>query len=430
MLLNTRGHGEVRICCTISGLNKGIPKNATLLDTVDFKTYSSLDKFNLKKDTVADFWNSRFMRDFRLRMLKGEYIKNCKDCFRLEDKGLTSKRLTRNKVFFENMKKEGVFEKCQTSKGYLNAMPRWWEVRLSTKCNVSCYMCSPVLSSKIYREFMDNRDRIEKDDASRAEALVKFYEKKNPFLSESDFFKQQFFKNINFITHFEMRGGEVLFDKKSVEFLTKVSLHPRAQDMHFDLSTNGTILTESIIASLNRFKSGKIRFSIDGYGRENEYMRYPTKWSVVENTLIKSKALKEDLIKLIQVTVNVFQVYTIHKLLWYVDSFIKEQKSNFSFSFSLVRDTPHLVHELVPLQLRQESADKVKNFLNESYMCNIHQQKRAHRKIIQGLIQTILSETSPSNDAKELFFNKIPPLDKIRGQNYLEVFPHLNVLKD
>ena len=430
MLLNTRGHGEVRLCCTISGLNKGIPKNATLADTIDYNTYSSLDKFNLKRDAVVDFWNSKFMQDFRLRMLKGEYIENCKDCFRLEDKGLTSKRLSRNKVFFKSLKKEGVFEKCQTSDGYLDTMPRWWEVRLSTKCNVSCYMCSPVLSSKIYNEFMSNRIKIAKSDATRAEALVKFYGKDSAFLSESDFFKQQFFENINSITHFEMRGGEVLFDKKSVEFLNKVSLHPRAREMHFDLSTNGTILTETIIASLNRFKSGKIRFSIDGYGEENEYMRYPTKWPIVVKNLIKSKALKKDLIKLIQVTINVFQVYTVHKLLWHIDSFIKEQETNFFFSFSLVRDTPHLVHELVPLALRKKSADRVRDFLDKSYICNAHQQKDIHRQIVQGLVQTILSNTSPSDNAKELFFDKIPPLDEIRGQNYLKVFPHLKVLQD
>ncbi|MCY4513111.1 MAG: hypothetical protein OXB86_05430 [Bdellovibrionales bacterium] len=221
-----------------------------------------------------------------------------------------------------------------------------------------------------------------------------------------------------------------MFDKNSVEFLTEVSLHSQARNMYFDLSTNGTILTKSIIASLNRFKSGKIRFSIDGYGEENEYMRYPTKWSVVVNNLTKSKALKKSLIKLIQITMNVFQVYTVHKLLWYIDTLVKEQQDNFFFSFSLVRTTPHLVHELVPLRLREESADKVKHFLDKSYMCNFHEKKEINRRIIKGLVEAILSDTKPNDKAKELFFDTVPPLDKIRGQNYLEVFPHLKVLQE
>ena len=91
-LLNTRGFGETRVCCTISGLHHGIPKNATLSDITDNKTYMSMEKFDLRKDSVSDFWNSKFMRDFRLKMLAGDYIDNCRDCFRMEDNGLTSKK--------------------------------------------------------------------------------------------------------------------------------------------------------------------------------------------------------------------------------------------------------------------------------------------------------------------------------------------------
>ena len=430
MSLNTRGHGEAQVCCTISGLTKGIPKNAGLADIDDASIYAKLDKFNLKKDSVADFWNSKFMRDFRIKMLKGERIKQCKDCWRLEDSGLSSKRLSRNKVFLEDLKREGIFEKCRADHGYLQTMPRWWEVRLSTKCNLSCYMCCPMLSSKIYNEFLTNKNEIGKENRAAAKMNTDSYQAKEPFLSESAFFKQQFFRNIDSVTHLEMRGGEALFDKQSVEFLIQVASHPRSKHIHFDLSTNGTILTESIISALNRFKSGKIRFSIDAYGKENEYIRYHTKWPVVVKTLLKSKKLKKELLKLIQVTLTVFQICTIHKLLWYIDSLIKAQKDNFFFSFSLVRGTPHLVHELIPLEMRRKSADKVRRFFNHSYMCNKHEHKIAHRKAVQGLIRAILSETVSSPYSKRLFFARVPPLDKIRRQNYLKVFPHLQVLQD
>ena len=428
-LLNTRGFGEARVCCTILGLNHGIPKNATLPDIADKNTYLSQEKFDLRTDSVSDLWNSKFMKDFRLRMLAGEYIDNCKDCFRMEDNGLTSKRVTKNKMFLEQLKREGLFEKCKTSNGYLDTMPFWWEVRLSTKCNVSCYMCSPRLSSKIYEDFIKNKDKIDYDDWYSAKKFDNIYKegRKEAFLSNSAYFKQQFFKNIDSITHLEMRGGEVLFDKESVEFLEKVSLHPRAKHISFDLSTNGTIFTNTIVEIFNRFKRCTIRFSIDGFDIENEYIRYPTKWPVVVKTLTKSKKLKNSL-KLIQVTLGVFQICTIHKLLWYIDSLVKKQKNDFYFSFTLVRGMTHLAHELVPLKLREKSAEKTRHFLENSYMCNKHRDKRLHQKAVLGLIRTILSEDKPKNNAKDLFFKKIPLLDKTRNQNYLEIFPHLKIL--
>lgn len=430
ILVNTRGHGEARVCCTISDLNRGIPKNATLPETADQEAYLNSEKFDLKKDKISELWNSKFMRDFRKRMLSGEYINNCRDCFRLEDNGLTSKRLTKNKIFLEQLKKERILEKCEASAGYMEQMPRWWEIRISTKCNLSCYMCSPRLSSKIYREFIKNKNNISRGDWKSVKSFTKLYQRENPFLGNSAFFKEQFFKNINSVTHLEMRGGEVLFDKDSVSFLEKISHHPRSKHIHFDISTNATIFTPTIIAIFNRFKKGTIRFSIDGFGKENEYMRYPTKWPIIVDTLTKSDSLEKKFTKLIQVTLNVFQVCTIHKLLWFIDSFISKNNGVFLLSFSLVRGTPHLSHELVPLELRRESANHVKNFLNTSDMCNLSKDKKWHRKAVLGLIQTILSENKPAKDAKKLFFEKIPPLDKIRNQNYLEIFPHLKILQE
>ena len=70
--LNTRGKGDVRVCCSIEGLNYGIPKNLTIDDvnkTHEDNTYSpNIDThFNLGHDSIDELWNSKFMKDFRMK---------------------------------------------------------------------------------------------------------------------------------------------------------------------------------------------------------------------------------------------------------------------------------------------------------------------------------------------------------------------------
>ena len=59
--LNTRGKGDARVCCSIEGIDYGIPKNMTL-DEISSDTYSSdTDVYNLSKDKIEDLWNGPFM---------------------------------------------------------------------------------------------------------------------------------------------------------------------------------------------------------------------------------------------------------------------------------------------------------------------------------------------------------------------------------
>ena len=97
--LNTRGKGDARVCCSIEGIDYGIPKDLTL-DEINDDTYSSdTDVYNLSQDKIEDLWNGKFMKDFRMRMLSGERISNCEFCFRMENSGFGSKRTGKNKRF-------------------------------------------------------------------------------------------------------------------------------------------------------------------------------------------------------------------------------------------------------------------------------------------------------------------------------------------
>ncbi len=71
--LSTRPHGRVRACC-----------NAQVIDKE-----SSL--FNLGYDDLLSVWNSKYMRDIRLQMIKGEIPESCKTCLKKKNWGILLK---------------------------------------------------------------------------------------------------------------------------------------------------------------------------------------------------------------------------------------------------------------------------------------------------------------------------------------------------
>ena len=90
---NTRGKGDARVCCSITGIERGIPKDLLLDELNDDNYTAETPVYNLQNDSIADLWNSKFMKDFRMKMLRGEHIPACEFCHRMEASGLTSKRI-------------------------------------------------------------------------------------------------------------------------------------------------------------------------------------------------------------------------------------------------------------------------------------------------------------------------------------------------
>ena len=78
--------GSVRLCC-VAGGGSGI---------------------NLNEQTLADYWNSEYVKDARRRMLAGEQVKACEHCYREEAHGYKSHRLVENEVWQKRCGADGI----------------------------------------------------------------------------------------------------------------------------------------------------------------------------------------------------------------------------------------------------------------------------------------------------------------------------------
>lgn len=426
--LNTRGKGDPRVCCSIDGLHYGIPKDLTI-DELNEETYTrDTPVFNLSKDTIKDLWNSKFMLDFRLKMLNNEYIPNCEFCHRMEASGLTSKRLGKNKRFLEAT--EPLLEKYFETGGVVDVMPQWWEIRLSTKCNLSCIMCTPGLSSMMLKEYK-KWDKEGKLIPQMKGGLDLALESGEEYLSKSEFFKEQVIENLEHVTFMEFRGGEVFADKESIDFIKEVANTEHAKNIQLDISSNATLITPEVVEILNKFAGGMLRFSIDAYKDDDELIRYHTSWDSVIDSMNNSRQLHNKWRFLTQTTVQFLNCLGMDKLVEFFDEYITEDDSQrFFLGFTTVRGKDYLRHEMVPLSTRKEQVEKLEKLKETLSIFTTHNHKEYHIRALDMLILTLLrgeySDKELFKTAKKYF----DTLTDLRSVDYYDRFPQLKILKE
>ena len=418
--LNTRGQGNLRVCCSISGLPHGIPKVGTIDDV---NAGNTGDVFDLRQDAIEEVWDSEFMRDFRMKMIRGEYVKNCEFCYRLEDRGINSKRVNRNRRFIKSH--NHVVEEARNREGKVSDNPVWWELRFSTKCNLTCRMCTPALSTRILKEYKSHPEKLTAEMTGEVEMAENLLA--GGHLGESEFFRNQLEPFMEEARYLEMRGGEVLVDAEAIRFLEGLSLEKAwAKNMHLDLSSNIVTLSDRHIEIFNGFKSGTLKCSVDGFAEEDEYIRYPSKWSDIISSFWKMRNLHKNWRRVVQTTLSAYQVCSVERLLWFLDEFVQESQSEFIFSFTMVRDTPHLDPEIIPFELRRQAARRVEEFREKSYLCNRSPNREINNSLVKGLSQGMIRSQEPRGKADlEAFRSHTRALDRMRGQRVEQVFPHL-----
>jgi len=422
--LNTRGKGDARVCCSISNVDRGIPKHMTI-DEINNESYNNdTEVFNLFNDSISDLWNSKFMKDFRIKMLNGETIPNCSFCYRMEESGLGSKRTGKNKRFLDKVLP--LLQSYYDTNGYVDVMPQWWEIRLSTKCNLSCIMCSPNLSSMMYKEYTKWEPSLTKQMKGSLDIARSFGEE---YLSESQFFKDQVLDNLKNVLYMEFRGGEVFADKHSVDFMREISLTEHAKNISLDISTNATLIDDDIVELLNRFKGGLLRFSIDAYKDADEYIRPHTNWDHVITSINNSTNLHSEWETVTQTCLQTLNCIGITELMKFFDNYCETaNNTRFHLGVTSVRGKEWLRHELVPLELRLEEVSKLEEFMTTSWLCTKSPHKKREIKAVQGLIVALRTEEikdqSLNDKAREYYLK----LNELRNVDYWEVFPHIEFL--
>ena len=407
--VNTNADGSVKLCCNIR-------KNTHVKDE------NGVD-YNLGHTDIDTIWNSRHMRDVRTKMLNGEEVNECQDCYRHERELGSSSRTESNRIWGSD---GAVIRRIQRFKfnGSIHPLASL-ELRLGNTCNLQCNTCWGYSSSKSNEERIeflklpDLSERLQQEwhvELTIPRDMNKWF--------KTDTYRNNLKNSAMELKRVYMTGGEPTLIKENctlLEYLVECG----NTDCHVSFTTNGTTADTKILSLLTHFKNAEIQVSCDAVGDRAHYVRYPTVWNdYVENV---SKIAAIERVRLVYYTVvSAYNLYDLSNILEYVDSVGAHREVTW---VPIFLDYPDYMRTTIwPLTLRNDALKKIKTtwdncgnikrWINQPGLW-----EQTWDKIKNHYCHDENSDTS--HERLNTFLECNGVLDSKRGTNFAHTFPEL-----
>jgi organic radical activating enzyme len=238
---------------------------------------------------VSALHNTKYKKEQRALMLKGERPSECNFCWQIEDSGTQlSDRAYRSKDIFE----EGLIEEALTIE---NPNPRYVEVNFNQACNFKCSYCSPHLSTAWYQEI--EREGSYQLTDYRHNDLSWIHKTMTLDNSPDSPYVEAFWKWLPDVyptlQTFRMTGGEPLMDKNTFKMFDYIHEHPKT-DLHLSITSNccppGNQWSKFLISLKKITEKDAIDHfmlfcSLDSWGKQAAYIRNGMDFDLLHNNV-------------------------------------------------------------------------------------------------------------------------------------------------
>ena len=240
-------------------------------------------KLETTTSTAKEIFHGEEMSELRATMLAGERHSACDVCWRMEDRGASSYRLSGIEDNSPQLLTDPVLQVIDFSFG--------------ENCNLRCRICMPGLSNKLrldYRYFLENnfnttgmQDFDYANDHPFTQALNS--DPGNEYavfnFDQSSHQWRDIIDNIHELTHIKATGGETTLSSGFLQFLDTAIERDCAKNITLEFHSNCTKFTNKLMDKLNQFRELRINASIDSIYKNYDYMRYPMTWDKLSNSL-------------------------------------------------------------------------------------------------------------------------------------------------
>lgn len=390
-------------------------------DPLNLASSSSLGKM-----THNDIFHSDAMKKIREDMLNGVRNPACQTCWEIEDRGSQSYRLHSN---FDSDSKpvtsnSGGIPKDRLENPELSGI----DFLFGDNCNLRCRSCQPGLSNKLridYRYFWENQmdtkgiNGFEYDVAmdDRVRWLSKGSEHKSLYWPEKSDQWDNILENIKQLKKIRASGGETTLTKPFTELIDRAIEADHAKDMTLDFHTNATKFNEELVGKLFKFKALNMHWSIDSYGKNYEYVRFPMTWPALEKSIFTFLDRTEDCQTHIEIQVtNVLSALNAFNIVDLVDYWVELRKKypkviwDFWVDY-MWPDNKYTNVKFLPKELKLELIELYRKKFTETN--NLY----AIQHIIDFLQAKVDYTTVTENDRKNML-REITLFDQSRGQSY------------
>lgn len=266
-------------------------------------------------------------RKVRLQMLRGQRPEACNHCAEIEEIGAVQSY--RQSVL--NNEDEITYEQARAitkSGGRVDIPPRTYEFRITDDCNLACVTCYPGNSTGWYKDwyelhggdFVTHEGRNVQIQKSGSKYSLPVMPDRWEWIKDRNTWPKvlgMLQKSIEY--HGDcvliIQGGEPLLQPEHQEFL-KYLIAEGTTSVRLRYTTNLTTISPRIVELWKQFKGVEVMGSVDGVGKVNDYIRYPSKFSVIDKNIQRFRDLGVE--PFIMNTVSTYSILYVDRLVEWV----------------------------------------------------------------------------------------------------------------
>lgn len=229
---------------------------------------------------IMPHWNSEYMREARLNFLSGKKMPQCDYCWSNEARGKISRRQRLNQRYSNSPEIDNqddlleIIRDETAEDGSTDLNIDGIFISVGNICQLRCIHCSPAYSNSVGKDY----DRLGWHPDFKTRRIITI----DNFVNDQKSFDQHHWpmlrsisKKIKFLG---VTGGEPSLSKGLLEYMTWLDDQGLAKDIIFYSNTNAVNVKQPWIDAMSKFKKVILKFSVDGVGPVDDYLRFPGKW--------------------------------------------------------------------------------------------------------------------------------------------------------
>tara|TARA_B100001287_G_scaffold90998_1_gene76259 strand:+ start:3927 stop:5264 length:1338 start_codon:yes stop_codon:yes gene_type:complete len=303
---STHAHGRTRPCCfSRIGTNTYMP-GVQIQGMKEWEHHG-----NSNAETLEDFINDPAVMKLRQGLLKNEVPDGCKGCFELEDQGIRSFRQTWNEIYEQDI---DTSLKNISEDGHLDPQAlTYLDISLGNVCNLKCRSCNPWASHR----WIEEGPTVPHTDWDKTAYHIAKLSSEDPWFVKA--FAEGWYDDvlpnirvINFI------GGEPLVVQEHYTWLEHIIDMGLAKHIELHYNTNGTTIPKRLLDIWDKFRGVILSLSIDAVGDLAYYVRFPSKWKIIDRNIEKLKefsATRKGVLVHTHVTLSLLNLHDLPNLL-------------------------------------------------------------------------------------------------------------------
>jgi len=410
-----RNNGDVRVCCQANqGPDRGLIRKPD--NTI----------YNAEVDDLVEARNAQKMKDIRVAMINDKWHPDCVRCEKEEASGIRSRFTYEEELWRHYITADGARIRTEPD-GTINtdSIPVvYYDLRFGNHCNLKCRSCGPTDSDAWYGDQV----KVWGDTYYDTACEMKIIKIDGKYQVENDIYKwyenEGFWDHLNNempnIQHVHMVGGEPLLINQQFDFLERCIDRGYAHRISIEHNSNITYIPDKAWDIWKQFKMIKIGTSIDGVGKVNDYIRYPSKWEKIESNLRKLDEAEGNFQIWLAITVQAMNILHLPEIFkWKEDQKFKRVNAAAwqpIASLHPLHSPDFLSAKVFPLKVKIKIADElVKAQFNEN--------KDEAKALLDQYVSFMFQEDYSHRFDK--FWEYTNKLDEIRGQKLQDYIPEL-----